>query len=50
MRYADVIAQIRARGGWRGFYAGIIPEYCKVIPGVGISFCTYELLKQWLEV
>jgi hypothetical protein len=50
-RYAEVIAQIRrSGGGWRGFYAGIVPEYCKVIPGVAISFCTYEVLKAWLEV
>lgn len=32
--------------GFRGLYAGIIPEYVKVIPGVAISFYTYEMAKR----
>ncbi|CAL4938690.1 unnamed protein product [Urochloa decumbens] len=31
--------------GLRGLYRGILPEYCKVVPGVGIVFMTYEMLK-----
>ncbi|WVZ56401.1 hypothetical protein U9M48_006940 [Paspalum notatum var. saurae] len=31
--------------GFRGLYRGILPEYCKVVPGVGIVFMTYEMLK-----
>lgn len=31
--------------GLRGFYRGILPEYYKVVPGVGICFMTYETLK-----
>lgn len=31
--------------GFRGMYRGILPEYCKVVPGVGIVFMTYEMLK-----
>jgi len=31
--------------GFRGLYRGILPEYCKVVPGVGIIFMTYEMLK-----
>lgn len=31
--------------GFRGLYRGILPEYYKVIPTVGIVFMTYEMLK-----
>lgn len=31
--------------GVRGLYRGILPEYYKVVPGVGICFMTYETLK-----
>lgn len=34
--------------GWYGLYRGIIPEYYKVIPSVGIVFMTYEVMKQIL--
>jgi hypothetical protein len=49
--YTQIIRQIMSQGrGIRGFYVGILPEYCKVVPGVAIAFCTYEQLKQWLRV
>ncbi|KAG8644994.1 hypothetical protein MANES_10G022000v8 [Manihot esculenta] len=35
---------IRTEGFW-GLYRGIMPEYYKVVPGVGICFMTYETLK-----
>lgn len=35
--------------GFRGFYRGIMPEYYKVVPGVGIVFMTYETLKKLLS-
>ncbi|KAM2468050.1 hypothetical protein PS1_009784 [Malus domestica] len=31
--------------GLRGLYRGIMPEYYKVVPSVGIVFMTYETLK-----
>eukprot|EP01018_Ginkgo_biloba_P017103 Gb_26624 [translate_table: standard] len=31
--------------GWGGLYRGIIPEVCKVVPGVSICFMTYEIVK-----
>lgn len=31
--------------GLHGLYRGILPEYYKVVPGVGICFMTYETLK-----
>ncbi|KAF3433623.1 hypothetical protein FNV43_RR24726 [Rhamnella rubrinervis] len=34
--------------GFRGLYRGILPEYYKVVPGVGIFFMTYEILKALL--
>lgn len=34
--------------GLRGLYRGILPEYYKVVPGVGIVFMTYETLKELL--
>ncbi|PIM98853.1 Mitochondrial solute carrier protein [Handroanthus impetiginosus] len=35
--------------GFRGLYRGIVPEYCKVVPTVGIMFMTYETLKKLLS-
>ncbi|KAA8534160.1 hypothetical protein F0562_031647 [Nyssa sinensis] len=35
--------------GLRGLYRGILPEYYKVVPSVGIVFMTYEKLKQILS-
>ncbi|PIA54564.1 hypothetical protein AQUCO_00900850v1 [Aquilegia coerulea] len=31
--------------GLRGLYRGILPEYYKVVPSVGIVFMTYEMMK-----
>lgn len=35
--------------GLCGLYRGILPEYYKVVPGVGIVFMTYETLKKLLS-
>lgn len=35
--------------GFRGLYRGIMPEYYKVVPSVGIVFMTYEILKKLLS-
>ncbi|XP_051132061.1 uncharacterized protein LOC127252087 isoform X2 [Andrographis paniculata] len=35
--------------GLHGLYRGILPEYCKVVPSVGIIFMTYETLKKLLS-
>lgn len=35
--------------GFRGVYRGILPEYYKVVPGVGIVFMTYDTLKKLLS-
>lgn len=35
--------------GFRRLYRGIMPEYYKVVPSVGIAFMTYETLKKMLS-
>ncbi|KAL3623100.1 hypothetical protein CASFOL_031916 [Castilleja foliolosa] len=41
--------QIIRSEGFRGLYRGIMPEYYKVVPSVGIVFMTYETLKKLLS-
>ena len=48
--YAGVVRDVLARAGPAGFYAGIMPEYYKVAPGVAIGFCTYEACRELLGV
>lgn len=43
------VAHIFRAEGLRGLYRGILPEYYKVVPGVGIAFMTYEMLKMLLS-
>ncbi|KAM1159598.1 hypothetical protein ACFX2I_032666 [Malus domestica] len=39
------LSHITRTEGLRGLYRGIMPEYYKVVPSVGIVFMTYETLK-----
>ena len=48
--YAGVVRDVLSRAGPAGFYAGIMPEYYKVAPGVAIGFCTYEACRELLGV
>lgn len=41
--------QIVESEGLRGLYRGILPEYFKVVPSIGIVFLTYESLKTFLS-
>ena len=41
--------EIIAKEGLIGLYRGILPEYYKVIPSVGIVFMTYEFMKRILR-
>lgn len=43
------VRSIIRKEGWHGLYRGILPEYYKVVPSVGIVFMTYEKLKQILS-
>jgi len=47
---ASTFAQVWAKEGFVGFYRGILPEYAKVVPGVSITYATYELLKRSIGV
>ena len=38
---------VRNEGFW-ALYRGLLPNYCKVAPMVGISFLTYETVSGWL--
>lgn len=43
------IRDITKTEGLKGLYRGILPEYYKVVPSVGIVFMTYETLKMLLS-
>lgn len=43
-------SEIVKNEGVRGLYKGMIPNYLKVAPAIGVSFYTYELCKTFLEV
>jgi len=45
----DCINKIFRKYGVRGFYAGYMVNFCKMIPEVYIQFGTYELLKKKLN-
>nr|XP_043628760.1 mitochondrial substrate carrier family protein B-like [Erigeron canadensis]XP_043628761.1 mitochondrial substrate carrier family protein B-like [Erigeron canadensis] len=47
--FLGTLGQIMRNEGLRGLYRGILPEYYKVVPGVGIVFMTYETLKKLLS-
>jgi solute carrier family 25 phosphate transporter 23/24/25/41 len=40
----DCAAQILARDGVKGFYAGLVPNMLKVVPAVSISYAVYETI------
>ena len=48
--YGHAFRTVISREGFTGLYHGILPEYSKVVPGVAIAFCTYELMKTMLGV
>ena len=48
--YFGAFSSIARTEGLRGLYSGILPEYYKVVPGVAIAFCAYELMKRSLGV
>lgn len=43
--FQEIKAVYRA-DGIRGFYRGLIPNYLKIIPAAGVSFLTYEKMKE----
>lgn len=49
MGFLGTFGHIFRSEGMRGLYRGIMPEYYKVVPSVGIVFMTYETLKKLLS-
>jgi len=47
--YLAVWRQVYMANGLRGFYAGIMTEYAKVLPGMAIAFTVYEGTKELLK-
>ncbi|GFH26757.1 uncharacterized protein HaLaN_24958, partial [Haematococcus lacustris] len=50
LTYLQVWSLVYRQAGVRGFYAGIVPEYCKVLPGMAIAFATYEGIRAAFDV
>lgn len=46
----DHARSIFAHDGIRGFYRGLLPEILKVCPMVAVTFCSYEMTKDALDV
>ncbi len=46
----DILLHIGRTEGVRGLYRGLLPNFMKVIPAVGIGYVTYEQLKIFLGV
>ncbi|CAJ0753026.1 21989_t:CDS:2 [Entrophospora sp. SA101] len=45
----DAIVQTISKESWRGFYKGMLPNYLKVAPAIGVSFVTYEACKDIMD-
>jgi solute carrier family 25 phosphate transporter 23/24/25/41 len=39
------VSEVLKKEGIRGMYKGLVPNYLKVAPAIGVSFYTYELIK-----
>eukprot|EP01018_Ginkgo_biloba_P006209 Gb_33596 [translate_table: standard] len=45
----DVARQVlRSEGGIRGLFKGLVPTFCREVPGNALMFGTYEALKQFM--
>ena len=44
--FLAVFKRVIRKEGFVGLYRGIYPEFAKVVPGVSITYATYELLKR----
>ncbi|KAJ1921903.1 hypothetical protein H4219_000249 [Mycoemilia scoparia] len=45
----DALVQMVRKEGVLGLYRGLVPNYLKVAPGIGVSFWAYELCKDFLR-
>lgn len=48
--YRMIASEIWRKDGFRGFYAGLIATYCKVIPAVSLTFMLNDKLKSLMRV
>ena len=48
--YKTLILVFREHGVRKGLYRGLSVNYIKVTPMVAVSFSTYELMKQYLNL
>ena len=48
--YNTLILVFKEHGVRKGLYRGLSVNYIKVTPMVAVSFSTYELMKQWLNL
>jgi solute carrier family 25 carnitine/acylcarnitine transporter 20/29 len=46
--FKDVVIDIYRRGGWKGFYIGIIPTLIRDGPGMGLYMLSFDLCKKYL--
>jgi solute carrier family 25 citrate transporter 1 len=46
MSVKDIVREMVGESGWRGFYRGIGPRLLRIVPGQGITFLVYDLLKR----
>ncbi|OLY79715.1 putative mitochondrial carrier [Smittium mucronatum] len=45
----DALKKILATEGPKGLYRGLVPNYLKVAPAIGVSFWSYELCNEFLR-
>jgi solute carrier family 25 phosphate transporter 23/24/25/41 len=45
----DALKKLVAQEGIKGLYKGMVPNYLKVAPAIGVSFVTYEACKEVLD-
>ena len=45
----DVIRTILKNDGFKGLYRGLWPNLLKVAPSIGVSFLTYESVRNFIE-
>lgn len=46
--YLNIFTKLYKKNGFKGFYAGLIPTYWKVLPSVALAFTINDYLKSAL--
>eukprot|EP00640_Fibrocapsa_japonica_P003063 CAMPEP_0113953094 /NCGR_PEP_ID=MMETSP1339-20121228/90794_1 /TAXON_ID=94617 /ORGANISM="Fibrocapsa japonica" /LENGTH=262 /DNA_ID=CAMNT_0000961801 /DNA_START=75 /DNA_END=863 /DNA_ORIENTATION=- /assembly_acc=CAM_ASM_000762 len=45
----DCFKTIGAKEGMSAYYTGVVPRLCRVVPGQGIIFMSFETIQSWVE-